>query len=606
MKSSRVKVPQITPAKLKALADKLTGFHYKLEQIYHNYLPPLSQYGTYIHTSKNMTSDEKTQAMLLIKEVDTFFNAISIADKYKMQHVEDSIMPAYAKLKLALRDFKSAEACFSEIITHSNRCKAAKPNDHLVHHIYLYRSWAREELNNLKGAIEDLEHNIGTEPRVCDDPANLAQFYERRGNAGAAIDNYAEAYNRALADGKALSVRTAGDYAFYAGSLAIATNDFAGAVPAFKSAIEKDCFEIVRARQALEKAQAGLLKIEEMNNGTAAFNRGKQHYELRRYSEARVAFDEAIRKNPKSGQYYYWRGLANKNLQDYRAAIVDLESAFALGEKLAQPHLTEIKKIQTDLEHQQRVEEDQRRRAMEEKAREKQREVENQRRLAEEREQAERSKRLEDEKRQLEKTRTEQKQQEQQMAVDECLRELQKMQISLKQPQPNLSTIDRDFTNLEKKIETLQSRIDVEFKEQFHTMRGNFYYALSKKETNQTRKQAMLTKVLKDFNKIMEINLFAEGIAEKIDEIKNMQTTGNSSSSFSPVNQPKLSAEDQQKLEKKKEELRAKLNASTTAAASSSSSTSSGLFKSTAPSKNAELPPCHPSKAVFDPRKRSS
>lgn len=598
MKSSRAKVPQITPVQLKALADKLTGLHYKLEQIYHNYLPPLSQYGTYIHTSKNMTADEKTQAMLLIKEVDTFFNAISIADKYKMQHVEDSIMPAYAKLKLALRDFKSAEACFSEIITHSNRCKAAKPNDHFVHHIYLYRSWAREELNNIKGAIEDLEHNIGTEPRVCHDPANLAQFYERRGNAGAAIDNYAEAYNRALADGKALSVRIAGDYAFYAGSLAIATNDFVGAVPALKSAIEKDCLEIVRARQALEKAQAGLLKIEEMNNGTAAFNRGKQHFAARRFSEARVAFDEAIRKNSKSGEYYYWRGLVNKNLQDYRAAIVDLESALALGEKLAQPHLTEIKKIQTDIEHQQRVEEDQKRRAMEEKAREKQRELENQRRLAEERERAERSKRLEDEKRQLEKTRTEQKQQGEQKAVDECLRELQKMQISLKQAQPNLSTIDRDFTNLEKKIEIL--KIDTESKEQFHAMRGNFYYGLSKKETNQTRKQAMLDKALKDFIKIMEINLFADGIAEKIEEIKNIKSIPeNTPSSFSSVSQTKLSAEDQKKLEKKKEELRAKLNASTTAAASSSSSTSSGLFKSTAP------PPCHPSKVVFNPRKNS-
>jgi hypothetical protein len=566
MKSSRSskssKTPPVTVAQLKALHDKILAFQ-----------------------SKQLTPDECKAAASLLEESNLLLNRIPINNKYKMDYV-GAIVLKCGEIKLLLRDYKGAEAYFTEQINHGSTFTTAS---------YRGRARARENLGDFQGALSDLEHNRynGFYTNTYDYLSDLAEFKERRGELHAAF-NY---YEQAAIEGRRLSNQTSGGYRQKSGSVCLALNDFNKAIECFQYAIQNGCYNIESAQQGLQRAQAGLQNQIETNNGRSLFNKGKEHFAVRRWSEARVAFDGALKKDSRNSEFFYWRGLTNKALQDYSAAVLDLKSALALGEKLAQPHLTEIKKIQTDLEHQQRVEEDQKRRVMEEKAREKQRELENQRRLAEEREQAKRSKRLEDDKRQLEKTRTEQKQQEQQMAVDECLRELQKMQISLKQSQPNLSTIDRDFTNLEKKIETLQSKIDAEFKEQFHTMRGNFYYALSKKETNQTRRQAMLAKVLKDFNKIMEINLFAEGIAEKIDEIKNMQTTGNSSSNFSSINQPKLSAEDQQKLEKKKEELRAKLNASTTAAASSSSSTSSGLFKSTAP------PPCNPSQTVFNPRK---
>lgn len=550
MKSSRSskssQTPQITWAKLDALYNKLSTFGCY-------YSPAPSKYGTSTNPApKSMTPEEKQQALSLIKEADTLFAQISAPNKYKLNNYSVSnIMERYGNLKLILKDYAGAEVCFSELITYSDKCKTPTPNSIASHVIYRYRAWAREELGDYTGAQADLERNVNTPPSSYYDAESLAQFCERQGYPHAALHYYAESYRRSMAEGKSWSMECAGESARRCGLLALAINEFDSARDWFQDAINKNCSRTQSAQEGLQKAQAGLRKIEEANNGIASFNLGKDHFNAKRWKAARMSFDDAIKKDPKNGEYLYWRGIVHKAIQDYPAAILDLESAFALGEKLAQPHLTEIKKIQADSAHQQRLEEDRQRRAMEEKEREKQRELENQRRLAQERDCSEHLKRLEEEKRQQENKRNEQKQKEEQKAVDACVQHLENLQLSLK-CQPNLSTIDRDFTSLERKIKSIDTKLDTEIKEQFHTLRGNFYYDLSNKEANQIRKQAMLDKALSDFRQILQLNLFAEGIAEKIEEIEKTKNT-------SSVKQPKLSAEDQQKIEKKKEELRAKL-----------------------------------------------
>ena len=66
--------------------------------------------------------------------------------------------------------------------------------------------------------------------------------------------------------------------------------------------------------------------------------RGVVKYRLKRYEEAIVDFDDAIRLSIKNPRVYFFRGLSKKRLGQYTTSILDFDIAIRLEPDYASSH----------------------------------------------------------------------------------------------------------------------------------------------------------------------------------------------------------------------------------------------------------------------------
>jgi tetratricopeptide (TPR) repeat protein len=82
---------------------------------------------------------------------------------------------------------------------------------------------------------------------------------------------------------------------------------------------------------AFQNATAGIRKVIEELLAVPWYDEGKNHYEAGRYEEALVAYEEALRLNPKFSHAYYGKGNTLYHLQRFQESLLAYEQALRFG-----------------------------------------------------------------------------------------------------------------------------------------------------------------------------------------------------------------------------------------------------------------------------------
>lgn len=241
------------------------------------------------------------------------------------------------------------------------------------------------------------------------------------------------------------------------------------------------------------------------------FLRGSAKYMLKQYAEAIPDYDQSIRLSPDSADPYFYRGACREGLEQYREAIICYDAAIAKKGGVYPEARERIVRCHAQLEKQEKAARD-KAQEQERRQREKQRQKEEQRRVDE-------------------ATRREREKASAATEIAEALtQELRLLSFDSKQAGCDVSEINRRFAALEPQARLTKNSI-------FFVARGNFYHDAAVKETNLTRKQALLRSALTDYQQVLVFDPFAEQTPEKIEAIEALlreltRRPGSSSSLF--------------------------------------------------------------------------